>query len=215
MNTDAIFNAAHYAAARIIESGAFVSPNDTVCAIETASGRLYTGVSRANVHAEVDAIQNMISDGESIIQGMILIGTYSRYPLLPCNECVNYILSLAPENANSMVLLSDRMININEVSYYAMPANLPQGYINNMPMNNQPMNNQPANNNQQRFFPVNNINYNSNPTAEATAANTENASGDLLKNKVNSLLDVTRDDDTDDLPDNTAPKKKRFGFFKK
>lgn len=214
MNTDAIFNAAHYAAARIIESDMFVSPNDTVCAIETASGNIFTGVSRANLHAEVDAIQNMLSEGEGIIQGMVLIGTYSRFPLLPCNECVNYILSIAPENANCMVLLSDRMININEVSYYAMPANLPQGYINNMPMGNQQMNNQPVNN-QQRFVPVNKIVHNTGPAVQKTEANTENAKSDFLKNKVNSLLDVAKDVETDEFLDSLPTKKKRFGFFKK
>ena len=49
---------------------------------------------------------------------------------------------------------------------------------------------------------------------ETSTANTENATGDLLKNKVNSLLRSV-DDDTDEFLESLPTKKKRFGFFRK
>lgn len=216
MNTDAIFNAAQYAAARILESGAFISPNDTVCAIESSSGGIYTGISRSQmnsyIHAEVDAVQNMLSAGEGIIQAVLLIGIQSRFPLLPCNECVRYILSVAAENASCMILLHDRMININEVGYYAMPSGVPQGYAGNMGANPMQFPNQM---NQQKFVPVNQILNNDGPVAETTETNTENASGDFLKNRVNNLLNVAKEPETDEFLESLTPKKKRFGFFRK
>jgi hypothetical protein len=45
------------------------------------------------------------------------------------------------------------------------------------------------------------------------AAVSENASGDMLKNRVNSLLRVASDDDEE--IDRLTEKKKRFGFFRK
>ena len=90
MNSEAIFNAAHSTAIRLLESGAFISPEDTVCSIESASGRIYTGISRADmtgiIHAEADAVMNMQAAGESAIAALLLISTQSRTHLLPCNN---------------------------------------------------------------------------------------------------------------------------------
>ena len=47
------------------------------------------------------------------------------------------------------------------------------------------------------------------------ATNMQNATGDLLKGKVSSLLKVVADDDTDEFLDSLPTKKKRFGLFKK
>ena len=101
MNTDAILSAAQSAAINLIESGAYVTASDTVCSVESASGRIYTGISRSDlnmpVHAELDAVAALLAAGETVIRGFILINTQSRTPILPCNNCIGYILSLAPE----------------------------------------------------------------------------------------------------------------------
>ena len=97
MNSEAIFNAAHSTAIKLFESGAFITPADTVCSIESGSGRIYTGISRADmnalIHAEVDAVRNMQAAGENVIKALLLISTQNRTPMLPCNNCLGYILS--------------------------------------------------------------------------------------------------------------------------
>ena len=138
MNTEAIFNATHSAAISLLESSAFVSPADTVCSIESGSGRIYTGISHSDmntlIHAEVDAVRNMQAAGENVIHALLLIGTQSRTPLLPCNNCLGYILSLAPDNINCMILMNDRMISINEVSMFAAPmGSIPEPQNFNIP----------------------------------------------------------------------------------
>lgn len=224
MNTEAIFNAAHSTAIRIMESGTYVTPSDTVCSIQTASGRVYTGISRTDMnnplHAEVDAVSNMLAAGERIIVGLLLIGTQTRSPLLPCNSCLGYILSLAIENSGCMIMLQDRMISINEVGRFAAPmGGMPQNqnYGGHTPVKPQfssthavaaaPMNPPPPVSFSQPAEPE------INAVQGDTSATAENATGDLLKNKVNSLLRVA--DDTDEFLESLPTKKKKFGIFKK
>ncbi|HRR77397.1 MAG TPA: hypothetical protein P5191_11380 [Ruminococcus sp.] len=49
----------------------------------------------------------------------------------------------------------------------------------------------------------------------SSSANIENAKGDLLKNKVQSIMGVAEDDDIDEFLEEISTKKKRFGFFRK
>jgi cytidine deaminase len=231
MNSEAIFNAAHSTAIRMLESGAYLTPNDTVCAIESASGRIYTGISRADmntmIHAEIDAVRNMLAAGENIVQGLLLIGTQSRAPMLPCNNCLSYILSLAQENASCMIMMQDRMISIGEVGMYAAPTggmNAPQNF--GAPNGQQfmtghgftgggmvsPLQAAPVPRSGATSVSVSVSRYD---IDEMTASN---AKSKLLKDKVSNLMKVAEDDDDDDeflesLEKDT--KKKRFGFFKK
>lgn len=224
MNSEAIFNAAHSTAIRLMESGAYVTPSDTVCSIQTASGRVYTGISRTDmnnqIHAEVDAVSNMLAAGENVIVGLLLIGTQTRTPLLPCNNCLGYILSLAPENSGCMIMLQDRMIGINEVGRFAAPmGGMPenQNFGGHTPVKPQfssahayaagPMNPPPTVSAPQPAEPE------ITTVQGAASATAENATGDLLRNKVNSLLRVA--DDTDEFLESLPTKKKKFGFFKK
>jgi len=233
MNSEAIFNAAHSTAIRMLESGAYLTPNDTVCAIESISGRIYTGISRADmntmIHAEVDAVRNMLAAGENIIQGLLLIGTQSRTPMLPCNNCLSYILSLAPENASCMIMMQDRIIGIGEVGMYTAPTggmNAPQnfgapngqqfmsghGFTGGGPMVS-PLQAAPVPRSGATSVSVSVSRYDIDEQAAS------HAKGALLKDKVSSLMKVAEDDDDDDdeflenLEKDT--KKKRFGFFRK
>jgi cytidine deaminase len=245
MNSEAIFNAAHTTAIKLLESGAFVTPSDTVCALQTSSGRIYTGISRTvmnnSVHAEIDAVRNMLAAGENIIIGLLLISTQMRTPMLPCNNCLGYILSLAQENIGCMVMLQDRMISINEVGMFAAPMGGMMdnpNFVGHTPVQPQftsahaavpppappplapspPLPVQPAVNTAPAPVtpqPADDIQETDITTkTETSTANTENATGDLLKNKVNSLLRSV-DDDTDEFLDSLPTKKKRFGFFRK
>ena len=232
MNSEAIFNAAHSTAIQLLESGAFVSPADTVCALQTASGRIFTGVSRSDmnssVHAEVDAVRNMLTAGEKIIQAILLISTTGRMPLLPCNNCVGYILSLAPENSGCVVMMQDRVINLPEVARFAAPAGAPSeprqfgapmGNTSELrPFAGQPAmpRPQPAVNVKPFVPPVQEQLYEDDgDDSETTTANTKNAYGDLLKNKVQNIMNVAEDDDDEEFLNSLPTKKKRFGFLKK
>lgn len=245
MNSEAIFNAAHSTAIQLLESGAFVSPADTVCALQTASGRIFTGVScsdmNSSVHAEVDAVRNMLAAGEKIIQAILLISTTRRMPLLPCNNCVGYILSLAPENSGCVVMMQDRVINLPEVARFAAPAGAPSeprqfgapmGNTSELRQFGAPMGNtselrpfagqpamprpQPAVNVKPFVPPVQEQLYEDDgDDSETTTANTKNAYGDLLKNKVQNIMNVAEDDDDEEFLNSLPTKKKRFGFLKK
>ena len=251
MNTSDTINAAHSVAIRMLESNSFVSPDDTVCSLRARSGRIFTGVSHINrngpavmaVHAEVEAIQNMQAAGETVIDEIVLIGTHSRMPMFPFNNCIGYILSLHPENANCVIVMQDRSIRITDVGMFTAPSGGPQegfayrgtsahaggGYFPNNappPVNPiKPVNPIPPVN---PLPPVNPIPLTGNadpaedddePTAaaavhtatESVSVNTENVKGDLLKNRVNSLLNVADDDDEEEQKE----KKKRFGLFRK
>lgn len=235
MNTNDTINAAHTVAIQLLESNTFISPEDTVCSVKSRSGRIFTGASHMNIHAEIEAIRNMQSAGEGIVDELVLISTQTRVQLLPCNNCVGYILSLHPENANCAVIMPDRAIRLADVGMFASP---PPGMPNQsfpgapgMGMNRGPMMPPPVNPmvpppvNPIAPPPVNPIPLK--PQApepepeedddddddEITAVNTKNVGGDILKSRVNSLLRVASDDDEE--IDRLTEKKKRFGFFKK
>lgn len=209
MNTDAILSAAQSAAINLIESGAFISASDTVCSIESASGRIYTGISRSDmnmpVHAEAEAVQNMLAAGETVIRGLILISTQDMMFLLPCNNCIGYILSLAPENSECMIMMPDRLININEVAMFAAPKN---------PTTQPVMGAGTAYHAASPQFSAGAGRHGS-LTEEAIQANAANSKGVLLREKVNDLLKAASEDETEKFLESLAPKKKRFGFFKK
>ena len=211
MNTEAVFNAAHTTAIRLLESGAFVPPDSTVCAIETVTGKIFTGISRNDmtghislpIHAEVDAVNNMLAAGERVVSALLLINTQSRMPMLPCNHCIGYIFSLDPQNGECMVVMPDRMIRISDVGMYTASAPTPQpvaspqmygGYHASAA--------QPAKPVQSPLF-----------TPDVNVSS-EKSDGAMLKNRVNSLLSVADDDDEEEET-NDKPKKGLFGFFRK
>lgn len=246
MNSEAIFNTAHTTAIRLLESGAFISPADTVCTIESGSGRIYTGISRSDmnavIHAEVDAVRSMQAAGEYIIRGLLLISTQTRTPMLPCNNCLGYILSLSPENTNCMILMNDRIIGINEVSMFAAPMGaVPEPNSFNIP----PQSQRPQYTTHASVSPVQSGPYAPiQPVAEESVkaeenvseqpketvrsvstaeiievsakveANNVNSSGDILRGRVKDLLKAA-DDDTDEFLNSLPSTKKRFGFFRK
>ncbi len=248
MNTNDTINAAHTIAIRVLESNHFVSPDDTVCAIRTRSGRVFTGVSRPNapgvmgVHAEVEAVQSMLDAGESIIDELVLIATQTRMQMLPCNNCIGYILSLHPENANCVLLMPDRMIRITDVGMFASnPGAVPEPPMmrggNNgpvimgngfnrapaQPVTPPPVTPPPVNQPAAPPHPANPLpKAQPQPAAqqvddedeeEVVTATSNNSSSDLLKNRVNSLLRAASDDDEE--IERITSKKKRFGFFNK
>jgi hypothetical protein len=234
MNSEAIFNAAHSTAIKLFESGAFITPADTVCSIESGSGRIYTGISRADmnalIHAEVDAVRNMQAAGENVIKALLLISTQNRTPMLPCNNCLGYILSLAPENANCVILMQDRLIGINEVGMFAAPMGAgPENPNFSVPTHTQfpqytahaaaapkkPAAAADAEKNDSPLELVHSVSIEEIQEVSATVeANNVGSNGNILKGRVKDLLKAA-DDDTDEFLDSLPSPKKRFGFFRK
>jgi cytidine deaminase len=241
MNTNETINAAHTVAIHMLESNAYISQEDTICAVRARSGRIFTGASHMNVHAEVEAVQNMLAAGDSIIDEFVLISTHTRVQLLPCNNCISYIMSIHPENVNAAVLMPDRAIRMADVGMFTAPLpNAPyppngamyganQGMpapppVNPIPLVNPvppvnpipPVNPVPPVNPMPAPPPVQSFDEPEEPAeieVEEISASSENTSSDLLKKRVNSLLRVASDEDEE--IDRLTEKKKRFGFFRK
>lgn len=215
MNTNDTINAAISVAARIMESNSFVTAEDTVCALRTRYGNIFTGSSCSGRnapgvmggHAEIEAVQAMLASRETIIDELVLISIQSGIQILPCNNCAGYIMSLHQENANCRVLMPDRAIRLIDVGRFAFGGVIPdptafQGngnfmYNGGMPSGNEYRAPQP-------YFDNNNT----------ASIDTGHASGDLLKNRVSDLLKVTDDDDEEEEQKKSKPvKKKLFGLF--
>ncbi len=139
---ETLFNIAQNVAQQQLHSGAYVGPDDTVCVVCSATKRIYTGVSRTevqnvgqvNIHAEIDAMQNLQKSGESVVTGLLLIKTYSRSPILPCNGCIRFILSQNAENARCQIVLPDRMMPITEIGQPTVGASAHSVYPQGMSM---------------------------------------------------------------------------------
>ena len=112
VNYDAIIQRAQEIAMQRMKSGEPIGPDDTVCVLSSASGRLFTGLNHLetqsgishNVHAEVEAIRNMQVMGESVIQALLLISISNGMPLLPCFDCMRQILALHTDNINCQIM---------------------------------------------------------------------------------------------------------------
>ena len=107
-----------------LQSGAMVRPMDTVCVIYTQSGRVYSGMSHTSLHrgqvmvthAEVEAVQNMLAFHETSIQVIMLLNAYTGKPMLPCTDCIRYIISLKPENSECQIMLNQSSVSISEIN---------------------------------------------------------------------------------------------------
>lgn len=87
----------------------------TVCVISTVTGRVYNGISHQNTHAEIEAVRNMQAYGENAVAMVILVDASSRLAILPCVNCIKYILTLNPINVNGCVAMPDRPVPFGEV----------------------------------------------------------------------------------------------------
>ena len=207
MVPDMIFTTALNIANVRAGSGELISQAETICVIQTNSGRVYSGISHFDqtgiyVHAEIEAVNGMQTSGENVITGLLLIGTLSKTPILPCANCIGYILSLNMENNNAVILMQDRMLNINEAKMMAMP----NGQMMNQGMNMPPP--QPYGMNGM-LQPQNN-----NVTQQSYSIQLPNDtySGDFIKNKVKNLLDDVDAENVDPEPIE-IPTSVKKGFF--
>ncbi len=241
MQYETIFKSAFDTASARISSGQFVPPDETICVVCSKSGKLFTGISRqmnmggsvTTIHAEIEAIQQMISAGESSVEALLLINTMSRVPMIPCNGCMAQIVSLDQGNTSAQIMLQDRVIPISEIGNFTgansplSAAPVPSSPYSSVsvPQPAAPMFAQSMNYGGTSVNFMNAAPLNPSPFAQQSSMsrppgtiNMSGSKGSLLKNKVDSLMEVVEDDDDDadflDEEEEDAPKKKkRFGLF--
>lgn len=197
MNYEAIIQRATEIAKQRMMSGERIMPDDTVCVLCSSSGRLFTGLSHfvnqggmiQNIHAELEAIRNMQIMGESVIESMLLISIVNGMPLLPCFDCMRQILSLHTDNIYCEIMMQDRAVPLAEFSdqlrAQAVRTTLPNLGIQRVASVSVPL-----------------------PTEVRNEAN-------LIKDRVNSLLNVADDEEDQIAETEDENKKKRFGLFRK
>lgn len=197
MNYEAIIQRATEIAKQRMMSGERIMPDDTVCVLCSSSGRLFTGLSHfvnqggmiQNIHAELEAIRNMQIMGESVIDSMLLISIVNGMPLLPCFDCMRQILSLHTDNIYCEIMMQDRAVPLAEFSdqlrAQAVRTTLPNLGIQRVASVSVPL-----------------------PTEVRNEAN-------LIKDRVNSLLNVADDEEDQIAETEDENKKKRFGLFRK
>lgn len=197
MNYEAIIQRATEIAKQRMMSGERIMPDDTVCVLCSSSGRLFTGLSHfvnqggmiQNIHAELEAIRNMQIMGESVIDSMLLISIVNGMPLLPCFDCMRQILSLHTDNIYCEIMMQDRAVPLAEFSdqlrAQAVRTTLPNLGIQRVASVSVPL-----------------------PTEVRNEAN-------LIKDRVNSLLNVADDEEDQIAETEDEDKKKRFGLFRK
>lgn len=240
INYNIISNVASDIVKKRRENGITISSDDTVCVLCTNTGNIYTGISGLETrngltsifHAEVDAVNNMKQHGESIIESVSVFSSVSLSPILPCNSCLTMIVSLAPENLNTVIVTPTGNIKVTEIGMfsqsvpqpqyyqngygqmmnpmYAMPNQMAPGYMNSqmpgaVPMQTYPFANTPVSN-----LPQSNNRSSENNSSYIPKAQ-ETAGADLLKKKLNGLLS---DDDDESAEEPAETKKKKRGLFR-
>ncbi len=161
----------------MISSRGYIEPNTTVCVILTKTGRVFNGVSHNEVHAEVEAVRNMQGFNETAVEAMILVDANSRLALLPCINCIRYIISLNPVNAGAMVNMPDRPVPFQEIMAQNQGA----------PMMQTPSNRNSAQHAQFQQIPVS--------ATRSSMVVTGRSKSALLSGKVNNLLAAAKEEE--------------------
>lgn len=110
-----------------------IGRNDTICVVNTLSGRVYVGFSGIeNVqgmpvekHAEIDAVNNMMMYNDVVINSLTLLNITTMTVILPCVRCVEAILRLNPNNANAMIITPTNpipLISLRQAGPMGMPV---------------------------------------------------------------------------------------------
>lgn len=112
MSYNSIMETAVEIARKRYNGGVSPQPGDTVCVIFSGKGNIYTGMNTVrnngiyteNIHAEIEAISRMRNEGETVIKALTVFDSCTVTPILPCNGCINFIMSLNSENISAEVV---------------------------------------------------------------------------------------------------------------
>ena len=112
-------------------NGSSPQMGDTVCAVCSGSGKIYTGINfPENIHAEIDVINKMRADGENIVKAITVFNSCNVSPILPCNGCISLIISMNPENINAQIVTPSGNIRITDVGRAVSSPSGNQMYTN-------------------------------------------------------------------------------------
>jgi len=165
-----IYNMAAEVVNSITASRGFIEPNTTVCVIYGRSGRAYNGISHNEVHAEIEAVRNMQSFGENSVDSIILIDAATMRAMLPCFNCLSFIISQNPINATAVIAMPDRPVPFQEILSQNplgfSPAPQPRMYSTSVP--------------------------------HSSVVISGRSNGDLMSGKINSLLANTKQEDSEE-----------------
>lgn len=117
-----------YEAAKAVQNdrkiSGYVEAGGVAAAIESASGRIYTGVcvdtcSTLGICAERNAVFNMLTNGEQIIKRVLAIMPDGRNGA-PCGACRELMVQLMPESYGEIEIMLDyatgRTITLGEIT---------------------------------------------------------------------------------------------------
>ena len=231
MNFDFLISSANDELQKRYAGGAPPSMGDTICLICSENGTVYKGYNNKmpngdNVHAEVAAVNSLRAGGQSMIRAITVFDSFNRVPLIPCNGCLQMLLSIDYRNINTVIVTPTGIIPITNFlghgngmnSGQAQPMNMMNsgmmnngmqrgGYPNNsVYMNSQAMSQSPYRGTSvqmsgQLSGSMNNSVYmnsiNSVPTSIGSKAYTA-GSGQKSSVLKNKLNDLLNDDDDDD-----------------
>ena len=184
-----IYNMAAEVVNSITASRGFIEPNTTVCVIYGRSGRAYNGISHNEVHAEIEAVRNMQSFGENSVDSIILIDAATMRAMLPCFNCLSFIISQNPINATAVIAMPDRPVPFQEILSQNplgfSPAPQPRMYSTSVP--------------------------------HSSVVISGRSNGDLMSGKINSLLANTKQEDSEEdkelLEELANEEKNKKGLF--
>ena len=109
--------------------GVALLPGTTVCVVISGTSQVYcelssvvnmNGQPRAS-HSERDVLAAMQRNNDTVVQFLALY-ELSGQSIIPCSNCIQYMLQMNPMNANCQVVLPDRICSIMEYLQPTAPA---------------------------------------------------------------------------------------------
>ena len=144
MNFDFLISSANDELQKRYAGGAPPSAGDTICLICSENGTVYKGYNNKmpngdNVHAEVAAVNSLRAGGQSMIRAITVFDSFNRVPIIPCNGCLQMILSIDYRNINTVIVTPTGVIPITNGMNSGQTQSM--NMMNSGMMNNGMMNN--------------------------------------------------------------------------
>lgn len=198
MNFDFLISSANDELQKRYAGGAPPSMGDTICLICSENGTVYKGYNNKmpngdNVHAEVAAVNSLRAGGQSMIRAITVFDSFNRVPLIPCNGCLQMLLSIDYRNINTVIVTPTGIIPITNFLGHGNGMNSgqaqPMNMMNSGMMNNGMPNSGMVNNGMQRGgYPNNSVYMNSQAMSQSPYRGTSvQMSGQLSGSMNNSV----------------------------
>ncbi|WP_044973095.1 hypothetical protein [Ruminococcus sp. HUN007] len=117
MNYDFLISSANDELQKRYSGGTAPVPGDTICVICSENGTVYKGYNNVmpngdNIHAEVAAVNSLRAGGQSMIRAITVFDSFNRVPIIPCNGCIQMLLSIDYRNINTVIATPTGIIPI-------------------------------------------------------------------------------------------------------